>query len=223
MVPQHHIRTASDREFIEQGGQWDQEAGDKVCRFLETFVTLDNGQPFKLLPWQREFIESVYCWKRPDGRRRVKVALLTLARKNGKTELLAGLTLYHLLADGEQSPSCVSCAVDREQAAQIYAKCEWSIRNNAKLSSVLHCVPSRKEITYPAGNGKYKSASSDAAGKYGHGHSFVVYDELAFHKNDNLYTALQNSTDAKANGLQIIISTAGFNKNGVFYRLYDYS
>lgn len=222
-APAKHIRTLSDREFLASGGYWDQAAGDRVCDFLETFITLDNGNSFELMDWQRDFIESVYCWKRPDNTRRVKIALLTLGRKNGKTELLAGLTLFHLIADNELSASCVSCAVDRAQAAQIYEKCVFSIKNNKKLSEALVCTDSYKQIKFPAGNSSYKSASSDAAGKFGHGHVFVVYDELGFHKNDKLYTALQNSTDAKANGLQIIISTSSFNKNGVFYRLYEYS
>lgn len=217
------IRTKSDEAAIEQGCVWDQAAGDRVCTFIENHLTLENGKPFVLLDWQRKFIESVYCWIRPDGRRRVKVALLTLARKNGKTALVAGLTAYHLLADGELKPSCVSCAVDTEQAGQIFESLHWSYKNNSKLRAALNPVPSRKELQYPAKDGKYKSVSSDASGKFGHGHSFVVYDELAFHKNDRVHAALQNSTDSRPNGLQVIISTAGWNKNGVFFRLYQHS
>lgn len=217
------VRHKSDQAFIEAGGTWDEAAGQRVIKFIETFLVLENGQPFTLLDWQRDFIRSTYCWKKPDGTRRVKLALLTLGRKNGKSCLTYGLTAYHLIADGELSPSCVSCACTREQASQVFDWFKFAIDHNPKLTNALHCVPSKKSIFYPKRNGKYRSLSSDANSNFGHGHSFVIHDELAFHKRDDLYTALKNSTDARPNGLQIITSTAGWNKNGQFFKLVQYA
>jgi phage terminase large subunit-like protein len=221
--PDFAIRCKSDEQFIAENGTWEQDHGDRVCHFIESNLTLESGQKFLLLPWQRRYLESVYCWRRKDGRRRVKVALLTLARKNGKTAILAGQTAWHLWGAGHQSGSVVSCAVDREQAGQIFDSLHWSIKQNPRLAKVSHVVPSRKEVNYPAKNGRYKSLSCDAGGAYGHGHVFVCHDELAFHKSDALFTALKNSTDSRPDGLQVIISTAGFNKNGAFFRLYQYA
>ncbi len=172
-----------------------------------------------------DVINQWYGWIRPNNLRRTKVGLLSIGRKNGKTELMSALTSYHLLADGEISPHCCSCAVDREQAGQIFEKFRWSIENNNQLKHALHITPSKKEILFPKKNGSYKSLSSDnqGKGKFGHGHTLVVYDELAFHRDDGLYTALKNSGDSRPNSLQLITSTAGWNKNGVFYRLIEYS
>jgi phage terminase large subunit-like protein len=225
MIPSHVVRNKSDEAGIDQGDTWRPENGERIAEFLERFIVLDTGKPFTLLPYQRYIIDHTYNWIRADGRRRKKVALATLGRKNGKTALTYGLTAYMLLADGETSPSCISCAVDKEQASQIFNGIHWSIQHNEELSRTLVATPSHKLIKYPNKNGYYKSVASDAKGrgKYGHGHSFVVYDEMAFHKDDSLWTALQNSGDAKPNSLQFIISSAGWNKNGCYYRLYSYA
>jgi phage terminase large subunit-like protein len=216
------IRHPSDEEKVKLGHVWNEEAGQRVITFIEKYLVLEDGRPFTLLPWMRDAVRSWYCWLKPDGTRSTKVGLLTCGRKNAKSCLTYGLTAYHLIADGEQSPSCVSCAVNREQAAQIFDWFRFAIDHNPTLSNALHAVASKKTIFYPKRNGRYRSLASDAGGNFGHGHTFVIHDELAFHKRDDVYTALKNSTDAKANGLQIITSTAGWNKNGAFYKLVQY-
>ena len=218
-----NVRHASDREKIRLGHTFQPAKGEKVINFIEKYLVLEDGRPFKLLPWMKEFIHSCYSWIKPDGTRSTKIGLLTCGRKNAKSCLSFGLCAYHLLADGEESPSVVSAAVNREQAAQIFKWFAYAITKNRKLESCLVPVESKKIIRYPKKAGVFKSLSCDAAGNFGHGHTFVLSDELAFHKRDDLYTALKNSTDAKPNGLQIITSTAGWNRNGVFYKLVDYS
>lgn len=214
------IRHDSDRAFIDQGGTFDESRGNKVINFIERYLVLESGKPFTVLPWMRDCIHSWYSWVRPDGRRRVKLGLLTCGRKQAKSMLTFGLTAYHLIADGEESPSCASCAVNREQAAQIYDWFAHAIERHPQLNKSLHCVASKKLITYPKKNGRYRSLASDqGGGNLGHGHSFVVYDEMAFFKNDNLWTMLKNSGDAKPNSFQLITSTAGWDKNGQFFKL----
>jgi phage terminase large subunit-like protein len=58
-------------------------------------------QPFGLQPWQQFVIGSLFGWKRADGRRRFRTAYVEVARKNGKSAMLAGTALYALVADGE--------------------------------------------------------------------------------------------------------------------------
>lgn len=217
------VRHDSDRAFLDSGGVWDESAGQKVINFIERYLILEDGKPFKVMPWMQDVIHSWYSWITPDGRRRTRIGLLTCGRKNAKSIFTYGLTGYHLVADGVQSPACSSCAVNKEQAAQIFDWLKFSIENNPKLNKALHCIPSKKIILYPAKNGRYRSLASDSkGGNYGHGHTFVIHDELAFHHKDDIYNILKNSTDAR-HGLQVITSTAGFNKNGIFHKLVDYS
>lgn len=55
------------------------------------------------------------------GRRRVRLAALSVARGNGKSAVLAGLSLAHLLGPMmEPYGECYAAALDREQAGVLY-------------------------------------------------------------------------------------------------------
>jgi phage terminase large subunit-like protein len=54
------------------------------------------GKRFKLQAWQKAFIHDIYGPHR-NGKRVVRRAILSVARRNGKTALIAGLALAHLV------------------------------------------------------------------------------------------------------------------------------
>jgi phage terminase large subunit-like protein len=57
----------------------------------------------------------------PDGRRPVRTALISTARKSGKSTLCAALALCHLVGpEAVQRGQVVSAAADRGQATIIY-------------------------------------------------------------------------------------------------------
>jgi phage terminase large subunit-like protein len=58
----------------------------RVIRFIETLTVpsgMGQGKRFKLAPWQKRFIRDIYEPHRM-GRRVVRRAILSIARKNGK-------------------------------------------------------------------------------------------------------------------------------------------
>ena len=77
----------------------------------------------KLLPGQREFVEAVYGRVSKDGRRQIRIAIKCEPRGNGKTGLLAGLALAHLLGpECEARGEVYSAAYNKLQAALIFAE-----------------------------------------------------------------------------------------------------
>src|SRR5262245_29459878 len=81
------------------------------------------GRKMHLLPGQRRFIETLYGRVDGDGRRIVKLATKSEPRGNGKTGLLAGLALCHLLGpESEPRGEVYSCAYNKLQAALIFAE-----------------------------------------------------------------------------------------------------
>lgn len=219
-----HVRHKSDEEKLRLGGTFNPDGGNKVIRFIEKHLVLESGRRFEVLPWMQDVIHSWYSWFRRDGLRFTKTGLLTCARKNGKSILTYGLTAYHLLADGQQSPRCASVAINKEQAAQIFDWFRFAIEHNGQFEKALHPVENKKVIRYPKRNGHYRSLSSDVGGKFGHGHSFVCLDEMAFFKGkkEEIYTALKDSGKAIPNSMQVMISTAGFDKNNTFFKMCQY-
>src|SRR5262245_26247587 len=72
---------------------------ERVIAFVENLTITagaDAGKPFRLRDWQKDIIRRVYGPVDESGRRLVRTALLTMARKNGKSGLVAALALAHL-------------------------------------------------------------------------------------------------------------------------------
>ena len=64
-----------------------------IIRFVETLPVTAGplaGTTLKLRPWQKRFIRAVYKTDK-HGDRQVRTAVLSVARKNGKTQLAAAL------------------------------------------------------------------------------------------------------------------------------------
>ena len=78
--------------------------------FLPITKGIKLGTNLKLLPGQRRFIERVY------SSTEVRIAVRSEPRGNGKTGLVAGLALCHLLGpEAEERGECYSAAVNRQQ------------------------------------------------------------------------------------------------------------
>ena len=97
----------------------------RVIAFLESMPITKGilaGKKMKLLPGQRRFIEAVYGRVAADGRRQIRIAIKSEPRGNGKTGLLAGLALAHLLGpECEPRGEVYSAAYNKLQAALIFA------------------------------------------------------------------------------------------------------
>jgi phage terminase large subunit-like protein len=68
----------------------------RVIAFVQALTVpsgFGQGKCFKLDKWQRDFIKDIYEPRRRNGRRAVRRAILSVARKNGKPALIAGITL----------------------------------------------------------------------------------------------------------------------------------
>ena len=72
---------------------------DRVIAFIETLPVTAGplaGTLLKLRPWQKRFVRSIYRTDKA-GNRLVRTAVLSVARKNGKTMLASCLALAHLV------------------------------------------------------------------------------------------------------------------------------
>ena len=181
------------------------------------------GQPFHLRRWQERSIIRPIFTTRADGRRQYRTVLLMMPRKNGKTELLAALALYFLLADGEQGAEVYSAAADREQAAIAFHVAVQMIRNDADLYERVEIIESQKRIVYPATGSFYRVLSSEAYSKHGFNCSHLLYDELHAAPNRDLWDVLTTSQGARVQPLTIAVSTAGYDRHSILYELYAHA
>ena len=201
---------------------------ERVIAFLEDLpVTAGKkaGTPMKGRDWQRSFLESVYA-EDSEGNRPVRTAVLSMARKNGKTGLAAGLALCHLLGpEAEPRGECYAAANDRFQAGKMFAEMVAIIGQHPELEARCNIIRFRKEIEVLDGKGAgsiFAALSSDAATKLGLSPSFTVVDELGYAPKRDLYDALDSAMGARDNPLLIAISTQAPDDNHVFSTLIDY-
>ena len=106
---------------------FDEEQAQFVCDFLEC-LTCSSGVPLRLMDWQRSMITEFYGQliedeDDPAGSylRRYQYLYLEIAKKNGKSEIAAGLGVYHLFADGEINGEVYVVAADRDNAGIVFA------------------------------------------------------------------------------------------------------
>jgi len=124
--------------------------GQRVIAFIQTLkITAgpDAGKPFRLRDWQKRIIRRVYDGTSADGRRLVRMALLTCGRKNGKTGLVAALVLCHLVGpESEARGQIVSAASDKQQAGIIFREAKAMVLADAALADRIIIRDFNKEM-----------------------------------------------------------------------------
>lgn len=186
-----------------------QSRAERVIAFIERHcVTPDGahvGMPMVLADFQKDFIRAVY--DNPAGTRR---AILSVSRKNGKTGLIAGLLLAHLVGpEAKQNSQIVSGAMSRDQAALVFNLAAKMVGLSTKLSAIVRIIPSGKRLIGLPLNTEYRALAAD--GKTAHGLSPVlaILDEIGQVRGpqSEFVDAITTSQGAHDAPLLIAIST----------------
>ena len=203
----------------------DNEAADRVVRFIETFCTHTKGDkagaPFILEQWQKDdILRPLFGMKRKaDGLRRYRTCYVEIPRKNGKSTLAAAVALYLLFADGEKGSEIVSAAGDRGQARIIYEIAADMIRNAPELAKRCRILQSR--IKY--GTSFYQSISAEASTKHGYNCAAVIFDELHTQPNSELWDVLNTSVLSRSQPVVLALTTAGDRVDSIAHEVHTYA
>lgn len=175
------------------------------------------------MPFQKRFIRDIYTPKDPKtGRRKVRRAILSIGRKNGKTALIAALVLAHLIGPvAIPNGEIYSAANDRDQAAIVFKFARDIVTGDPELDQFVKVIPSTKTILGLPTGSVYRAISAEAGTKHGYSPSLVIYDELAQAKNRDLYDVLDTSMGARAEPLFVVISTQSNDPEHVLSKLID--
>lgn len=165
----------------------------------------------KLLPNQIQFVEQVYGRETANGKRLTRLALKSEPRGNGKTGLIAGLALCHLIGpEAEPRGEVYSAAIDKQQAGLLYREMEAIIEAVPEFDSRCNCQRFHKRIEVLDGDGKgsiYEALSSDVRRGHGLAPSLWIYDEFAQSKTAELLDNLMTGAGKRKESLGIVIST----------------
>jgi phage terminase large subunit-like protein len=168
------------------------------------------GQPFTLLPWERQIIRDVYGTLNARGLRQIKFAYVEVPKKNGKSELAAGAGLYETYADGERNGEVYGCAADRAQASIVFDVAVDMVDQVPALKKRTKLQLSHKRLTDKVSGTFYQVLSAEAFTKHGLNLSACIFDELHAQPNRQLWDVMTfGAGDARAQPLWWVITTAG--------------
>jgi phage terminase large subunit-like protein len=197
--------------------------GEKVIRFLSEYVLTPEGEhvgkPLQLADFQKRFLLDLY--DNPAGTRR---AYLSIARKNGKSGLLAGILLAHIIGPERiQNSQIVSGARSRDQAALIYDLASKMLNLQPKFQGLYRLVPSSKRIIGLKANVEYKALAADGTTAHGLSPVLAILDEVGQVRGqqDDFIDAITTAQGAHKSPLLIAISTQSANDADLFSQWLD--
>lgn len=202
-----------------RGDHWCQPRADHAKAFFSEILVHTKGvwarRKFILSSWQDDEIigpifgpvrwsEEFECYVRV-----IRIVWIELARKQGKSEILAGIALYMLCADGEDSAEIYGAACDRDQARKVFDVAARMVKLSPVLSRRLIVKNHEKRIVDEKTGSYYEVIAADAAGNLGHNPHAIVFDEVLTQKNGDLWDSLRTAMGTRSQALMIAATTPG--------------
>ena len=206
------------------------DKASNAIEFIELLPDVKTGKPYPLADFQKFNIGSIYGWRKKSDEtiRRFKKALISVARKNGKTILIAGIVLYEFLfgKNPALSRQLFCTANDRSQA-----KIAWTMAKKqlealrAKSADVKKATKVTRDELFNKNDESYIRALSRDTGAVDGFEPYVgVLDEYAASKTNEMLELLESGQGQLDNSLILIISTAGLDLNVPMHTIeYEYS
>lgn len=179
------------------------------------------GKFIKLESWQAFILANIYGFKKKEnGRRKYRKALIEVARKNGKTTLLAGLALYHLLElDGEIGGEIYSIATKVDQSKIAWNISKAMVNQDDYLYNKI--IVSQNRLTFK--NTFFSPLASESKTSDGLNPSITIADEIHAFPDGDMVDVMTTGMGSRENPLLFQITTAGYNMNGYGYREHEYA
>ena len=192
--------------------------GGKIVAFIEAYCKIPEGaqvgQPMKLMKFQKQFILDVY--DNPHGTSR---AYLSVARKNGKSALIAAVALAHIVVpEAKQNSQIISGARSRDQASLVFKLAEKMVRLSPDLLKIVRIVPSQKMLIGLVCNVEYKAISAESGTAHGLSPRLAILDEVGQVRgpHDAFIEAIETAQGAHDDPLLIAIFTQAASDGDLF-------
>jgi phage terminase large subunit-like protein len=183
--------------------------GERNIRWIETYCRVpegrDVGKPLKLRPWQQDNLRKIY--DNPAGTR---MAIISFAKKNGKTSLAACLLLLHLCGpEARRNTQLPSTAQSRDQAAVVFDLAAKMVRMSPDLEPNIVVRDTLKQLYCPDLGTLYMALSADSSTAHGKSPAFALHDELGQVRGprSELFNAVENAMGAHESPMSVVIST----------------
>jgi phage terminase large subunit-like protein len=182
--------------------------GEAVARFALDYLHVPEGpmvgQPLELDDYQVAFCRAVF-----DNPAVTRKAILSVARRSGKTFVIAVILLYFIVGAGSKTiPNSMvaSAAMNRDQAALCFRLMTLMLRQSPELDGLYHIVPSSKRIIGLRNNVEYMALSADAKGGQGKSIAILLLDEAGqIVESENDYVSMLRSSQGSYESAKFLI------------------
>lgn len=216
------IRTPQDEAALAQGCWFDVARAEAVrTYFCERFSHGKDrfyDQPFIIGQdnWlYQDILGPIYGWRTSDGYRRCRSAYVEVPKKNGKTQVAAGISLIELRWVTGSRVYIV--ATSRGQANECFDEAAGMVERRSWLKRFYKVLRSTGRILYAAKNSEIIVLPKNAAGSEGKNASALILDELHAWTDRALFDSLLFAGAARANPLLFMITTAGKDLSSLCY------
>jgi HK97 family phage portal protein len=231
MACERHLRDL--KEGPDRGLTWDIPAAQRVFEYFSEVLTHPDGSAFTLHPSQQFIIGSLFGWKIADGTRRFRQAYIEQGKGSGKSPMAAGVGMYMLTADGEDSAVVFSAAVDKDQAKIPFLCAVGYVTRSELLSGAItksggkmgdqtrvHNLFHRKSGSY------FRPLTSESTGKGKSGFliSCAIIDELHEHPTSAMVEFVRANTKGRRQPLILMITNSGvYDTTSVAWQYHSYA
>lgn len=230
LAVQRHVQ---DLEHAwERGFKFDRDIATRACAFFPAVCRHSlgewDGQRFELSPWQMFCVWVIFGWRRiDDGTRRFRRAYISVARKNGKTTMIAALALLLMFADEPFEPGAqIFCAATKEQQAKImYDEAVRIVSRSSTLKDRSRIRKAPHGIYYEQHDSFFRPIGSDSQSTDGLNPHAILKDELHEwqERHRGLKEKLETGSGARRQPLDITITTAGTDHSEIWKEENKYS
>lgn len=206
-----------------RGFFFDKAAAQKVVNFL---CQLENTQGVDgyivPAPWQVFALANLFGWKDRKGLRRFREAYIEVARKNGKSTLMAAIGLYLFACDGEVGARVFAAAAKRDQTDEVFLVAAEMVKKCRLLVDKVTISGKQKAtcLSILSHNARFKPLAYEGSGKGsgdGKNVSGAILDELHQHPDGGQYALLKQAMLARKQAMLVAITTAGYDREGICY------
>lgn len=207
---------------------FDVEKANKVIDFIEVLPVPKTMKEMKLKQFQCFIIGSLFGWVDDFGNRRYTEAYISMARKNGKTLLLAGIAMHDLILGQEPKYERMIGIVSntQNQATKAWGDAHTQLKALREKSSIVKDMTKLKPSVYELINNDDRSVikafSREADNLEGEQISTGIIDEAHLLKDAKVYEGIKRGQTLLKNPSLYFISTAGTNLNVPFFDEYQY-
>lgn len=211
-----------------RGLRFNRSRARRACWWIENRLRFSKGEwarkPFRLAPWQAFVVSSLFGWERMvEGRwlRRFRTGYLSVARKNGKSELVAaiGLMMLVLPTESETGAEVYAAATKRDQAHIVWSAAASMVKKSPLLLRDIGVHDSRHNLSHYASESKFETVSSDSNTLDGLNPLLGIIDEYHAHPDSGVYDVIESGMGSRREPLMLVATTAGSRRQGACWDL----